>query len=281
MERNNATVKEILAQLSQDERAAAAVAEEVRKIVLRDLQTTGARAARSSDDRPDTASKNEKGVETRLRHHSAVDNSSGEGDRKCVEEYTLQRDVTKTADSDDLAFTVSRDSDTYRNIFSMVQWYRDSLLMGSEFADRRNAERQSTPDDKPKVDRRRNAQKSTTNRTRPWNSDSPLGYQTLHSNIPDSATAWAYPPLLAAAENCIRSQSVADSFRPSALWLVSRDGPMLEPATRSLAQSIPMAQSALDDAMRNNVLWLLKDEGWKDFAKSITTRYVDRAYKDG
>ena len=93
----------------------------------------------------------------------------------------------------------------------------------------------------------------------------------------DPSTAMGHPLLLSAAENYLKSIAAVDLLRPYATWVVSSEGPMLQTATQSLAQSIPLAQSSCDWAMRENLIWVLKDEEWRDFAKSITTRYVDRS----
>ena len=97
-------------------------------------------------------------------------------------------------------------------------------------------------------------------------------------------TAIGYPLLLSVTENYLQSIAAVDLLRPYAKWVVSSNGgPLFPIATQSMAQSIPLGQSSCDWAMRENLLWVLRDEEWKEWAKSITssftTTYVDRSYK--
>ena len=133
-DRDDVAVNDILSQLSQDE----TVLEEVRKIALRGLKAQGT----SGDNQRERVASQE------------VDrsNNGDTSERPSSNNKTLVRTPrrekivqksTATESDDDLAFTVSKESDTYRNIFSTVQWYRDSFLIGSTFADERSAERKA------------------------------------------------------------------------------------------------------------------------------------------
>ena len=168
------------------------------------------------------------------------------------------------AKQDNLAFTISKDSDMYKNIFSTVQWYRDSYLIGSSAADQRSEERSGASREQS------NLQMISLN-------GSYLSANHQHSVAlpkPDPETAIGYPLLLSVAENYVRSIA-ADLLRPYAKWVVSSNGgPLFPIATQSMAQSIPLGQSSCDWAMRENLLWVLRDEEWKEWAKSITTTYV-------
>mmetsp|Transcript_21556 Transcript_21556/g.46886 ORF Transcript_21556/g.46886 Transcript_21556/m.46886 type:complete len:266 (-) Transcript_21556:349-1146(-) len=262
-ERNDVAVKDILSQLSKDE----TVLEEVRKIFIRGLTAQG----RSSGDNQRARSPSQK-VERGNNSDTSEQKNSGE---KILVRPPLQEDTkqqaTVTESDEDLAFTIRKDSDTYRNIFSTVQWYRDSFLIGSAFADERSAERQGN---------RRQDEKIQTK----GENVQTIGNQSVNQSVipkSDPSTAMGHPLLLSAAESYIRSIAAVDLLRPYATWAVSMNGPMFQNATQSMAQSIPLAQSSCDWAMRENLLWVLKDEEWMEFAKSITTKYVDRSYKDG
>jgi len=173
------------------------------------------------------------------------------------------------AKQDNLAFTISKDSDMYKHIFSTVQWYRDSYLIGSSYADQRSEERSGASREQS-LQRGNHLQMISLN-------GSYLSANHQHSVAlpkPDSETAIGYPLLLSVAENYLRTNA-ADLLRPYAKWVVSSNGGPLSPiATQSMAQSIPLGQSSCDWAMRENLLWVLRDEEWKEWAKSITTTYV-------
>lgn len=260
-ERNDVAVKDILSQLSRDE----AVIKEVRKLALRGLKAQGS----NGDDLPTRSGtqKAESCSDQSAHNKPTVDDLPTKTQMQCGK---TQPSSTGTADNgEELAFTVAKDSDAYRNIFSTVLWYRDSFLIGSAFADRRGAERSA------------DARYDGANLR--GDNGNTLDNQTSHGiNVipkPDPSTAMGHPLLVSAAENYVRSVAAVDLLRPYATWIASKNGPMFHTATKSLAQSIPLAQSSCDWAMTENMLWVLNDEEWKDFAKSITTKYVDQSYK--
>lgn len=96
----------------------------------------------------------------------------------------------------------------------------------------------------------------------------------------DPDTAYAHTLLLSAGENYLRSIAAVDLLRPYATWIASSSGPMYNTAVSSMSSTIPLAQSSCDWAMKENVIWVLKDEEWREFAKSITTTYVDKSFPD-
>ncbi|KAL3808938.1 hypothetical protein ACHAXA_003558 [Cyclostephanos tholiformis] len=249
-DRDSVAAKKILSQLSEDE----ALVEEIRKIVL-----MGITSQSSSKQRPSQS----------LSQRVELDDTGGASEpASSSNQFTIRNPWHKnkehraiTTESDeDLAFSVSKDSDQYQNILSTVKWYRDSFLIGTSFADQRCAERESNKEKKF------------------------MGNTSIRKNaIPksDPSTAMAHPLLISSAESYLRSIAAVDMLRPYATWAVSIDGPLVGTAIQSLAQSILWSQSSCDWAMRENLLWVLKDQEWKEFAKTITTRYVDRSYKGG
>ncbi|KAL7426130.1 hypothetical protein ACHAXH_000236 [Discostella pseudostelligera] len=250
---DGAAAKDILSQLSKDD----TLLEEIRKIALRGIisaQNRGRTVTPSHDD-----------VEENTGSSSASSSSVTEWIEKnhsTIPSPSSSSTSTSNNGEKELAFTISRDSETYRSIISTACWYRDSVLIRSTFADQRieiNAEQND-------INNQEKIKIPTENPTK--------------INI-DPSTAMAHPLLLSAAENYLRSIAAVDLLRPYATWAVSSDGPMFPISTQSMAQSIPLAQTSCDNAMRDNLLWVLKDEGWKEFAKSITAQYVDRSYRGG
>ena len=203
----------------------------------------------------------------------------------------------RSKDEEELAFTIDKDSETYGNILSMAKWYRDSFFISANYANDtqqlrtreleevalRRKELQEHLKQKKKKNRRIGSNTNTLRRYRPQ-----IGsIMPLNDGPPLSSTlAMGHPLLLSIGENYIRSTYAVDLLRPYATWIVSKNGPLLTTASQSLAQTIPLGQASCDWAARDNLLWLLQDQEWRDFAKSITTRYinVDEAndgYDDG
>lgn len=75
----------------------------------------------------------------------------------------------------------------------------------------------------------------------------------------------------------IPSQITIDALSPTVSWLPSRDGPLTQPFNRAVTNLIPMGQSSLDIVMRNNILWILKDQRWRSYVKERTRGLVTGA----
>jgi hypothetical protein len=100
--------------------------------------------------------------------------------------------ATRTESDEDLAFTALKDSDVYRSLLSTVEWYRDSFLIGTFFADRRCAERNSNEGENVQIC---------------------IGNTGVNKNaIPKyhPSTAMAHPLLISAAESYLRSIAAVD-----------------------------------------------------------------------
>lgn len=246
--RGDVSVNDILSQLSQD----GTVLREIRKIARRGLnqQVVAVSTGTGSNKAVDSAAMK-----------SGIDDSVCPVERAGADYIPSHQPATVEKASDELAFTISKDSDTYQKIFSNVQWYRDSFLIGSTYADQRSEERGAN--------RRNGSDKAI------FTENAVADYNSITDS--DPSTAMAHPLLLSSAESYLRSIACVDLLKPYATWVVSCDGPLLPTATKSLAQTIPLGQNSCDWAMRENLLWVLKDEEWKEFAKSITTTYVDRS----
>jgi len=258
---DGAAAKDILSQLSKDD----TLLEEIRKIALRGIisaQNGGRTVTPPHDDVEENT-----GVDTDTRRSSSASSTSVtdriEKNHSTIPSPSSSSSTTTTTENNEakeFAFTISRDSDTYRSILSTACWYRDSLLVGSTCAAQRIDVEQND------VNNQENIKITPENSTK--------------INI-DPSTSMAHPLLLSTAENYLRSIAAVDLLRPYATWAVSSDGPMFPISTQSMVQSIPLAQTSCDNAMRDNLLWVLKDEGWREFAKSITAKYVDRSYRGG
>ena len=250
-----AAAKDLLSQLSKDD----TLLEEVRKLALRGIinSQSGGRGGvvptHEENSNGRQSSSNSVGTRIDTNHGSSTTSSSSS--------------PIKNGENDggkELAFTISRDSEMYRSILSTACWYRDALLAGTAGANQTN-------------NVVHNINKNEEHAT------STIEYSTkIHiPTYADPSSAMAHPLLLSAADTYLRSISAVNLLRPYVTWAVSCDGPMFPISTQSLVQSITLSQSVCDNAMRDNILWVLKDEGWREFAKSITAKYVDRSYRGG
>ena len=68
-------------------------------------------------------------------------NSSNSNDEKVNQQDPQQQQQQPTRP---LAFTIAKESETYQGIMSTVNWYRDTLFIGSEYANKRVTERSLT-----------------------------------------------------------------------------------------------------------------------------------------
>ena len=255
-----AAAKDLLSQLSKDD----TLLEEVRKLALRGIINsqsgglggvvpTHEESSKGRQSSSATAASNSVGKRIDTNHGSSTTSSSsspitnGENDG-----------------GKELAFTISRGSEMYRSILSTACWYRDALLAGTAGANQTN-----------NVEQNINKTKEHATSTKDYSTK-------IHiPTYADPSSAMAHPLLLSAADTYLRSISAVNLLRPYATWAVSSDGPMFPISTQSLVQSITLSQTVCDNAMRDNILWVLKDEGWREFAKSITAKYVDRSYRSG
>ena len=171
--------------------------------------------------------------------------------------------VTRGVAESGLAFEIDQNSDTYNQILNQAKWWRDSLLIGPVSADRRIKEGgeafNETVNVPVKVD-------GTT---------LPIEGNQSQCDYPHSEPdALGLPLLISSSESYLRSMYAVDLLRPYATWIASKEGPLKETAVQSAATSVYLSQELSDWAAKDNLLWILKDEEWREFAKDTTTSYV-------
>eukprot|EP00984_Skeletonema_dohrnii_P025209 scaffold14325_cov75-Skeletonema_dohrnii-CCMP3373.AAC.2 len=308
--RDDAT-KAILSRISNDNQ----LVEEVRQLLAENLQlrshnndssnSNDATVANSKDDGASVAPtdspllSSDNVVVNNDKHKKLPTSSSSDGSKPQTspsQNAHQQHKHPRIKDEEELAFTIDKDSEAYGNILSMAKWYRDSFFISANYANDKQqlrtreleeaALRRKELQEQLKQKKKNRQIGSNTNTLRRYRPQ--IGsIMPLNDGPPLSSTlAMGHPLLLSIGENYIRSTYAVDLLRPYATWIVSKNGPLLTTASQSLAQTIPLGQASCDWAARDNLLWLLQDQEWRDFVKSITTRYinVDEAndgYDDG
>ena len=314
------TIKAILSRLSNNDK----IVEEVRQLVAENLQLGSRSSSGSSstknNDTPVIAAAAPSSLSRTTRSSSSAAgtaeskevvavNENNNATRVQTPSSSLSRQSTsKTNDEDkeseELAFTIDKDSETYHNILSMAKWYRDSFFVGLEYANvnqqqqqqhhhhhqqgiTNQSPRQKEDDDQQKrrvsllqqqrdyEKRQQHQQLNNSNNITPLRRYRPqiTSYTpTLPITSPHNASG--YPILSTLFENYITSPYAYNTVHPYATWITSSYGPLYPIASTSLSQTIPLGQSLLNWTCRENVLWLLQDDEWKDWGKSITRGYI-------
>lgn len=300
--RDDATIKAILSRISNDDK----LVEEVRQLLAENLQlrshnnnTATITTAENNDNNNNTMS-----VDPPLQ---AADASDVDSRRNNTYSSSDGHDTQTTPsnpneDEAEIAFTIDKKSETYQNILSMTKWYRDSFFISSDYANekqqRRTTELQEEREEaaaaaerrrrvllqqQQQQQKNRGISNNTLRRYRPQMIGGGVGDKNTRPPPPplSSTLAIGHPLLLSIGENYIRSTYAVDLLRPYATWTVSSSspssssGPLFPIASQALSQIIiPAGQASCDWAARENLLWLLQDQEWRDFAKSITTQYI-------
>lgn len=283
-ERDDNTVtatKKILSKLTDDE----ALVTEIRNMVLRGLLAPDQQKRSISVVEPSNSTANSSIATTTAPSTTQISNKKNNllfpSFWKMHQQALQNFNTTNTNSSNDdkqeqiiptrpLAFTIAKESETYQSIImSTVNWYRDALFIGTEYADKRGTERSLTAIEKA----RHRSNSSGGIGGIGINANTRLMNNTPMSN-PD--TAILHPLLLTSINNYLQSTIAVDTLRPHAKWLVlsNANGPLFPLAKESLAQTILWSQASCDSSLKYNLLWVLTDEEWREWAKTITSTYV-------
>jgi hypothetical protein len=151
-----------------------------------------------------------------------------------------------------------RKTELYKIALNNLQWQRDNYLVGKDYADQREQLRRLGSDvslEQKALDRR------MMPRQIPF-------YDTALGNIQLSALgSWFIP-----------SNAVHYSVLPMVLDLPL--GPMYVPTLRATANLIPLSQGNLDKVLKMQIMWILKNQEWRDLIKSSTKGYIVNTYVD-
>lgn len=286
--RQDNAAKAILSRISSDTQ----LVEEVRQLLAENLQLRSNHNDIGIDNNNIVANTKDNGTSVAPADAPLSSDAAGNNEKQNLQMSSsadMQQPSTHkhpNQDEEELAFTIDRDSETYGNILSMAKWYRDSFFISATYANDKQqlrtkeleeaALRRKELQEQQLKQEKRNSRIGDTNTLRRYRPQIGSIIPT-NSDIPplSSTSAMGHPLLLSIGENYIRSTYAVDLLRPYATWIASNNGPLMTTASQSLAQTIPLGQASCDWAGRENLLWLLQDQEWRDFAKSITTRYIN------
>ena len=230
--------------------------EDVRKTLTKSLRMEQSRGDSTSQTQTQTPSHNT-AVPTESQRSVKEEDSSTSAKPSDVSPKPSPSSTSGVAEGG-LAFEIDRNSDTYNQILGQAKWWRDSLLIGPVFADRTIKEGKETNENV-------NVETKVDETTLPI-----VGNQPQCSE----AQALGLPLLVSSSESYLRSVYAVDLLRPYATWIASKDGPLKDNAVQSMATTVSLSQELSDWAAKDNLLWILKDEEWREFAKDTTTNYV-------
>jgi len=161
-----------------------------------------------------------------------------------------------------------RDTPLYKAVLDSFKYQRDVYTSGESFAKLRNFERNLLQ------------QKNDENR-------SPLGDL---AKIATGTDSMAQVQLNDLAGWFLCSSIVVDALRPTVLWTISgpnskphylpMGGPLYAPFLRAVIDLIPMSQTSVDSVVKQNVVWFLSDDQWKQQVKGRTGGYVSKMQRD-
>lgn len=282
--RQDNAAKAILSRISNDTQ----FVEEVRQLLAENLQLRSNHNDSGGDDNNVVANSKDNGTSAAPADSSlssadvSVDNQKTSLSSSDMQQPSPHKHPNQ--DEEELAFTIEKDSETYGNILSMAKWYRDSFFISATYANDKQQLRTKELEEaalrrkelqEQQQKQKKNSRIGSTNTLRRYRPQ--IGSMIPTTDMPplSSTSAMGHPLLLSIGENYIRSTYAVDLLRPYATWIASKNGPLMKTASQSLAQTIPLGQASCDWAARDNLLWLLQDQEWRDFAKSITTRYIN------
>ena len=198
------------------------------------------------------------------------------------------RKVWLPRDGDDV-----KDHELYKHLLTAARYQRDAYFMGAQHAELRKSERAADMAALKEILLQRITELEDDGshaffsanellkppqftyhelmRKYPTLEQSPLGLQQL-SNI----SQWFIP-----------SKTMHNSLLPTVLWSVStpnqnytNGGPLYRQVSRSLINLVPLSQTIVDSAVKNSVLYVLRDQNIKGWAKGATNGYVSNMQRD-
>lgn len=178
----------------------------------------------------------------------------------------------------------------YKNLLSVVKYQRDAYIMGSEHAERRKVEREVEREKEAKAKEQLDLYIADDDSFSDVASEGPkvppkISYQDhlkKHSIV--NASSLGSSQLNGLFSWFIPSPTMHNALLPTVLWTISPisptypdGGPLRGRINRSVCDLIPLSQSLLDGVMKQNILWVLSDESWRESVKGSSRNYLSAA----
>ena len=205
-------------------------------------------------------------------------------------EKVEETDASNSASSIDIIGTNVdvREMKVYKNLLSVVKYQRDAHIMGSEHAERRKVEREveREKEAKEQIDPYIEDDDSFSDVASEGSKVPPkISYQDyLNKYSIVNASSLGSSQLNGLFSWFIPSPTMHDALLPTVLWTIAplsstfpEGGPLRGRINRSVCDLIPLSQSLLDGVMKQNILWVLSDESWRESVKGSSRNYLNAA----
>ena len=197
-------------------------------------------------------------------------------------EFYEQNDMASESATGKLGSTM-RDTELYNFTLNALRWQRDAYFVGAPHADNRKRERkleESNRQDGGFVSESPSLTSAGMVHV-PETSMAVLKAQIIEANkLNANNRPLSHTQLVQLGKWLIPSDTTKCALLPTVLWLPGPNGPLDRPFARAVTNIIPMSQSNLDWVMKNNILWVLKDESWRNHAKFGASGYVTEMQRD-
>lgn len=174
-----------------------------------------------------------------------------------------------------------RETELYKFTLNSLRWQRDAYFVGAPYADTRKRQRKLEEINRQDVSADSVSSSLTGAGLVPEMSSAMIQAQIIEANkVNTNKFPLGHTQLVQLGKWLIPSDTTKGALLPTVLWLPGPDGPLDRPFARAVTSIIPMSQSNLDWVMKTNILWVLKDEAWRNHAKFGASGYVSETQRD-
>jgi hypothetical protein len=212
----------------------------------------------------------------------------------------MTKEVTIDRETKELVFNADvKEHKLYKQLLSAAQYQRDAYIMGSQHAELRKSERAADAAVALEIQEQKN-----TLELKEFDEESDefvIPYEPLRPQPPtyrdflrlypnlDQSTL-GFQQLNSLSRWFIPSQTMHNSLLPTVLWTITKPmtpphnlphgGPLYRQISKSMVTLVPLGQPLVDLAVKNNVLWVLKDQTMKGWVTGATNGYVSNMQRD-
>lgn len=207
-------------------------------------------------------------------------NDDLKSDLKKLEETAVSS--TSLEDDKEKKFDV-REMKVYKNILSSVKYQRDLYIMGEDYAETRRIERREELEREERMKALLDDNEDDDIvLDRYLYSEKPSYQKYLGLNPIVNAKSLGSTQLNGIFESFIPSRTMHNALLPTVLWTISPPskynpdgGPLRYKLNRSVCALIPLSQNLLDQTMKQSILWVLKDENFRESVKGSSRNFLN------